>query len=481
MKNFLIKKLSLLCFCFITPVLSYATLERQDLFAKITNSIQRMINGKVPEIHQDFKTFNDSEIAQTNLNIQQSNSDTSILLTETTTESEKQITPYNQQSNSDTTPIERINTESEKQNYPFFWQIERDGKKSYILGTIHRDIKLEDLPYHEEIKRHLRSVDLFLPESTREDGKELQDYMDSNQWIDDNLQRVYEQEDALTENKTIRGLVNIIRNRMIELGRDNSDRFLSLSEKEQNFLLNLYHNHPEKEFIQDLSSMMPPQIENFIISTVPHARLSLKPKIFLDQTVEDYFVQHNGAIATASLDNLKDFSLMHTAKYLTLTMKDVKDFIENYSERFSDETIAQQKSHIMRIDEQATQFYLSGENNEQILMKDFFDREKGFLETELRQDTTDDIFTLDFRNSLWLPKIIEAFEQHNSIFIMAGVAHFIRLERNPLNMPEFEGYTERNKNIPSNILDMLKNEGFKITRLGEGDFIPASSCQSSFL
>ena len=465
MKNFLIKniflisffkkiKLALFLLFFITPVLSHAQQENQGLFSKITNSIQR-ITGESSQNHQDFKQLNGTEITQTNLNHQTLHSDT----TETT------------------------NTEPEKQNYPFFWQIERNGKKSYILGTIHRNIKLEDLPYHEEIKRHLRSADLLLPELTREDGKKLQDYIKSNDWIDDNLQRVYEQEHTLTENKTINELMNIIRNTMTGLWTNNSNSFSSLSEQEQNFLLNLYNNHPKKEFIPDLSSMIPPQIEEFIVSTAPHARLSLRPtNDSLDLIVQDYFVQHNGHTAITSLDDLRDFSLMHTAKYLSVTMKDVKDFIENYSERFSDETITQQKNHLLREDKQLTELYLAGEsdNRKDSAIK-FWDREKGFLETELRQNTTRNIFERDFRNPLWLPKIIEAFEKHNSIFIVAGLAHFVSQERNPLNMPEFKEYTERNKNLPHNILDMLKNEGFKVTRFGEGDFTPASSCQSSFL
>ena len=463
MKNFLIKnnflisffkkiKLALFLLFFITPVLSHAQQENQGLFAKITNSIQR-ITGESSQIHQDFKQLNGTEITQTNLNHQTLHSDT----TKTT------------------------NTEPEKQNYPFFWQIERNGKKSYILGTAHSDIKLEDLPYHEEIKRHLRSADLLLPELTREDAKELQDYIESNDWIDDNLQRVYEQGNTLTENKTINKLMNIIINAMIELEINNS--FSSLSEQEQNFLLNLYNNHPEKEFLTDLSSMIPPQIKEFIISTVPHSRLSLRPtNDVLDFIVQDYFVQHNGHTAITSLDDLRDFSLMHTAQYLSVTMKDVKDFIENYSERFSDETIAQQKNHLLREDKRSSELYLAGESyNLKDLAIKFWDREKGFLKTELRKSTTEDIFEQDFRNPLWLPKIIEAFEKHNSIFIVAGLNHFVWQERNPLNLPEFKEYTERNKNLPHNILDMLKNEGFKVTRFGEGDFTPASSCQSSFL
>ena len=505
MKNFLFKnkflttaffkktKLSLFLLCFVIPMLSHATQEREGLFSKIKNSIHRMINGDSVKIHQDF---NNSEVAQqVNLNTQSFNNDTSSIKTTnlkaTNQKPKKQPTLHNQQTNKETTNSkstlhnQQTNKEAtkpdlKKQNYPFFWQIERDGKKSYILGTTHRDIKLEDLPYHEEIKRHLRSADLLLPEMTREDGKKLQDYINSNDWIDDNLRRVYEQEDTLTENKTTNELMNIIRNTMTGLWTNNS--FSSLSEQEQNFLLNLYNNHPRKEFIPDLSSMIPPQIEEFIVSTVPHARFSLRPtNDFLDLIVQDYFVQHNGHIAITSLDDLRDFSLMHTAKYLSVTIKDVKDFIENYSERFSDETIAQQKNHLLKEDKQHIELYLAGESdNRKGLAIKFLDREKGFLETELRQSTTKSIFEQDFRNPLWLPKIITAFEQHNSIFIVAGLNHFIWQERNPFNMPEFKEYTERNKNLPHNILDMLKNEGFKITRFGEGDFVPTNPCQRAF-
>ena len=51
---------------------------------------------------------------------------------------------------------------------PFFWQITKDGKSSYILGTMHDDVRFEELQCHQEIKDYLILSDFLLTEIGRD-------------------------------------------------------------------------------------------------------------------------------------------------------------------------------------------------------------------------------------------------------------------------------------------------------------------------
>ena len=409
-------------------------------------------------------------------------------------------------------------SEPEKQNYPYFWQIEKDGKKSYILGTIHEGIGFEELLYHEDITAYLRSADFLLKEISQKESE------------------LTENEPRLLTERTrniINELEQLIKNSM---SRDYKNEFSNLNEQEQKFLLELwiesyFSKHGSYPNLEDLKSSFfyPHQLQKLIKSSGPRVDIqgvSNNGKR-LDTEIEEYFLQHKKSRSvnppqeelaienllisslqstlekslgesyntffpngfkperithrnfTSSLDDYETRQLIDLAKRSLITMEDIKEWIKNYSKRFSEETIKEILNYkLYHFKEYLSQF-LSGE----ITLKESFyhDREKYFLETELRQATIDNILLLDFRNQLWIPKIVEAFEQHNSVFIVAGLAHFINRERNPFNIPELEEYTRQNKNLPTNVLDMLKNEGFKITRFGEGDFVPASSCQTAFL
>ena len=50
---------------------------------------------------------------------------------------------------------------------PYFWQIEKDGKSSYVLGTMHDNVVFEELQCHQEIKGYLVSADFLLTEVPR--------------------------------------------------------------------------------------------------------------------------------------------------------------------------------------------------------------------------------------------------------------------------------------------------------------------------
>ena len=356
-----------------------------------------------------------------------------------------------------------------KQQTPFFWKIERNGKKSYILGTLHKGISFEELPYHEEIKDYLRESDLLLKETSKNGN--------------------IEKKPRLLTEKTRKIIAELNQRIKISETKDWTNEILNLSQQELDFLVILWRedyfkkhgSYPNKEDIQgSFPFLHPSQLVALIQSSAPKIKIkaSYDSSKQLDKEVEDYFLQYKKQ-AISFLEDLETESLINQTLLNLITMKDVKEWIENYSKRFSQETIIKNLNHLSSYHKKMDRMYLSGEFNEEDLHRTFL--EIDLLETEIRYEEQAHILNLDFRNQLWVPKIISAFEQHDSIFIMAGLAHFIRQKRNPSNIPELEKYTKQNKDLPTNVLDMLKKESFKITRFGEGDFIPATPCQRAFL
>ena len=471
-KRFFLKiKITLLVLFFITPVLSYATQEKQGLFFEITNLIDRMIRSESPEVHKDLKKANDSEKLQqvNNLNTQNVNND----ITNTT------------------------NTGPAKQNYPFFWQIERDGKKSYILGTIHKGVSFKRLPYHEDIKSYLRSADFLLSENPKSTGSE--NSMDAKEGF---LEFISEAAKAKIE---------LLSHQQKLSQALNNGQSSSFSQEEIDFLTNLwnesyfnqhgyypsYEESKDKVMSLDFSELkqliesslatkikkeVTGNIEN-ISRTVWYSIIDIKNKILynkkisLDDQIEDYFLEHNSTEFVSSLDDLKIQYLLSSENSST-TIEEIKEMIKKYPKnKLSKEEINELIAGMSRYLKELHRRYLSGDMNIKNLDRDLYIPIVDIIDKIIRRS----YLKLDFRNQLWLPKIIKAFEQHNSIFIVAGIDHFLIDEHNPFNIPELEEYARQNKNLPRNIIDMLKNEGFKVTRFGEGDFIPANPCQRAFL
>ena len=49
-------------------------------------------------------------------------------------------------------------------NWPYCWTIEKEGKTSYILGTLHITVSLDELPCPNNIKDKLNSSDIIFSE-----------------------------------------------------------------------------------------------------------------------------------------------------------------------------------------------------------------------------------------------------------------------------------------------------------------------------
>ena len=61
-------------------------------------------------------------------------------------------------------------------NHPYFWKVEKDGNTSYLLGTFHSIITIDELLCPQEIQHRLENSDLLLVESNYLSEKH-QDFM----------------------------------------------------------------------------------------------------------------------------------------------------------------------------------------------------------------------------------------------------------------------------------------------------------------
>ena len=55
--------------------------------------------------------------------------------------------------------------EESKVKRPYFWKVEKNGKTSHFLGTLHIPITVEELPCSQEIQYHLKNSDLVFVET----------------------------------------------------------------------------------------------------------------------------------------------------------------------------------------------------------------------------------------------------------------------------------------------------------------------------
>lgn len=71
-------------------------------------------------------------------------------------------------------------TASNQAEHPYFWKVEKGGKASYLLGTFHGIITIDELICPQEIQHQLENSDLLLVESDYR-SEQHQDFMDTVQ------------------------------------------------------------------------------------------------------------------------------------------------------------------------------------------------------------------------------------------------------------------------------------------------------------
>ena len=475
-----------------------------------------------------------------------------------------------------------------KSQGPFFWQISKDHKSSYVLGTMHSGVNFEELQCHKEIKGHLLESDFLLTEARRFKIRSPQQRLIKQIMYDKLLENRGDNFVDSLNDDTKRLLQEILPERYyIRYGENPS----SLEEKHQSFekvinqliywdlyqildqacsqltneylidpslletestelkttlqkltkkifdssiIQNIHQvNFSEKETISDRSSYGVQLDYQILIDFLNHKQSFVQtPKLmddnnlvsqffspiedsvivnlinqlvssgtdligyidqiansrddlarFIDQfpkPLDDKTVPVNQFVST--LDDSVILLAIPIVRVLTPQREDIEEWVKNFDERCSKDWVIKlrelkelnrqsdytepeiDEGRLLTIEEKQKKDFISGVmnlNNDAKKKKFYTDHQ---LDVEYKGFHIK--YIMNFRNEMWRSKIIKAHEQHNSIFIAAGLAHFITQDHNPNNIRALKEYAEANKSLPTNVLDMLKEEGFTVKRMG---------------
>ena len=476
---------------------------------------------------------------------------------------------------------------------PFFWQIERDGKSSYVLGTMHSGVNFEELQCHEEIKEHLVSADFLLTEVSRSNEHlyELDILFDQQKSFKDNQEGLYSlspagqdffrqkfeefsdlyyedyqkypdskdheffynelgqssyynlqnfiqemcnflfwpffniidipsevqwqtsippsdeleplQEQTIKKNLFKKFFINefdsALDDQVLSFFLNHKQDLLNLDENLMDqFLFPIDYAKPEQEFDLTAENLIASASAQYKIEEEFYSKItslvdqvssvgdSLKKLInqlassredlasFMDQFPKP--LEDKTMLVDQFVSPLDDLVIKIIGIFFEVSIpqkEDIEEWIHNFDERCSDD----QNMKVTQLEDSISEYYLRDKGKSDFIKgvivspgedyrQKLGDQNAGFLETEIKQSeilTTK--YVLDFRNEIWRRKIIKAHTEHNSIFIAGGADHFTLKNRNPLKLKALEEYAEANKALPTNVLDMLKEEGFTIKRM----------------
>ena len=305
---------------------------------------------------------------------------------------------------------------------PWFWLAEKQDKKAYLLGTLHRGISLEDLACSNQITDYLINSDLVFVEHVK--SKPLLDLLKnsvSREEFEKGLEELPEKDRQIMEQRKL-VVSKLIHSHFVYNG---DEEFEDLSPTAQNFLINknvdLQGNYADyiAALYEDISLKMlfssPKRLDYEISAAALSYGIPLQSLDDNDKILED--------IQEADLE-LKEVSRMF-----------VEDFIrEGYERRLQN-------------------LITSGN----LVLSDYSHRKTGvFLEFSLwlagaivwavefyMEDDVPPVtaVTLKNRNERWLKKLndISSLEQNNNIFLAAGLNHFTDWY-NLINMLKEDGY-----------------------------------------
>lgn len=309
---------------------------------------------------------------------------------------------------------------------PFFWTLDKDGKRSYILGTIHQGIALEELQCSELISNRVKSADLVFTEVSPA-----------------TMKRVAEEQEIL--------FITELAEELTHSGRD----FHNLSPSAQQFFRDkidqgynerwLYApNFDWKELVEKFSYNGLVRmirifcIEEHGINSVPQSQESSFSLVGLDVQIQQ--LAQDTQRTQRYLDNDEIRLSIHKQRQEIFRPKadleTVEETIKNYDKNCSREKFERQEEFRLNFIKKMEEDYKVGK----LTVMSLLDLNGAGRE---QMDFVNEVM-LKSRNEIWLTKIIKAFENHNSIFIAAGLLHWLG---------EY------------NLLDMLKEEGFSINRI----------------
>lgn len=287
---------------------------------------------------------------------------------------------------------------------PYFWEVEKDGKKSYILGTLHMGVALEDLPCSKEISSHLENANVLLTETNMPSIRELVTFL------------AKEIENGLSSPA---------------LG------FKDLSPESQEFFKTRFSQIPSIDWLPLETQQLEEANSVFLIFFFQLICLSNSPAIvstvmpliekIMDLQIEEIARLHGipqGNLDTMEMEEFLQITLSQTDSFDSyFSIGAIEDSVTNFETICTEENLKKQFQLLLSLSE-IIDLYISGELEVEIPLTE---------ERKIRQD-------------MWFSKIRPAFQEQSHVFVAGGMGHFT------------ESY---------NILDMLEQEGFSSKRFNE--------------
>ena len=317
-------------------------------------------------------------------------------------------------------------------NGPFFWSAEKDGQNLFLLGTIHYSVSLEDLICSEKIKERIREADIVFVENQ----------IAAVKWNPSDVKTLRagskaEKEEILSKSP--------LKNR----DRDFVKMLEEVARIEKEFL-SLHYSYNNDERFEDLSR----KTQDILISYGADERgnyldyfallLNHLNPYFSAEGVMDLEISYMAIFEKEKLKFLDDQTLAQIfdkAQKETEQEPRIKILIERTAlELFAQEGYNQLKRQQIEELKKVSEAYKTGDERE-IARLPRMANEKYFIEE---------------RNQLWAQKLkreVEEIGKDGYIFAAAGARHFIGND---------------------SLLDMLREDGFLIRRMGKDcAFAPA--------
>ena len=305
---------------------------------------------------------------------------------------------------------------------PFAWTVEKDGKSSTILGTIHVGLPLNEILCSNKISQKIKNSQLlFIEEETQSDIDNLSEEEQKKLFIGSDKEKTeimsrlsLKSQDIIRERKG--ALTNILKELFSHRYESASQtNFNNFSQSNQTFLINQGAHTTES-----YASLF------YFINTIAYYRAYYSLPS-LDKQVKQIALSHSVEIKSLDDNNRlnQDFKLLSyfNKPIIFVGYKDVKDLIKNI--------------------DNLTKLFQKILLNKVPLYKmydiDFFNSA-----TAKEIEGLDTQALLKNRNQLWLEKFLTAHKKHGNIFLSAGLTHFIG---------EYA------------LLDSLKKEGFSVERI----------------
>ena len=349
-----------------------------------------------------------------------------------------------------------------------FWKAEREGKHLYMLGTVITDVSLSDIQCHEIIENKLKESGLVFLEDyyskedsnlplqlSFEDQKKL--FIGSKQEKDEIMKPLSEETKKKMQNRiNISDLVrtNILKSGYPHYKREKQGQFEDLDKNSQDFLKH-YGLYNKDKFFYDyfFDIILMAWTDAYIEVYGSDLRKQALLYAVLDMEIENLLPVENDILVRSLDDNEK-------------ILRDLK---EKTKQPEKDEAGIKQEITAEHINEAINKYYETRASMIKYYIQDkiatqeliqalpsHYNQENWSYFYEFN-DTYKNDALLKNRNELWVEKILsslenedKAFIEHKPLFMSAGALHFVGSD---------------------NVLDRLKGEGFKITKINE------ESCQ----